>query len=333
MIDITTNYLGLKLKNPFIAGSCGLTSKIEDIVKLEQVGAAAIVLRSIFEEEILFEAGQTLAEARKNRPIFDYMSEGLDNLEAFAKGGRQDKYLQLIADSKSRTGIPIIASINCVSDSEWISFTERIQTAGADAIELNISMNPMDNSNAEKEKTIISIIKKVQKVVKIPLAIKISDRYSNLSETILKLSKTGISGMVLFNRFFSPDIDIYNCKLVQGRMHSGETEYLKPLRWIALMSNKVDNVSLAASSGVHDANTAIKMILAGADAVQLVSSLYLNGKDYLTRMLSDLEEWMMEKGFFSVQQFKGKACYQQSYDPKIFERVQFMKYYGRIAME
>ena len=227
--------------------------------------------------------------------------------------------------------MPVFASINCISDGKWVEFTKTIQNAGADALELNISMNPLDISNQEKEKTILRIIKKITKTVSIPVVIKISDRYSNLSHTIPLLSSSGISGITLFNRFYYPDIDIYNLSLVQGRMHSVDTDYMRPLRWIALLSEKIE-CSIIASSGIHDANTAIKMLLAGADAVQIVTTLYLNGKDYIIQMLHDLDKWMTEKGLFSIDQFRGKASYKKAIDPKMYERTQFMKYYGRIGI-
>ena len=262
--------------------------------------------------------------------IYSHLSETLDYVDVHTQGRKLDNYLQLVREAKSKISIPIIASINCVSDTQWTEFATDIENAGADALELNISMNPLDVKNQKKEFTVIKIIKKILKATKIPVAVKISDRYSNLSGTITELGASGISGLVLFNRFFSPDIDIYNFSLVQGRMHSCDSEYIRPLRWIALMSDKVE-CSLAASSGIHDGNTVVKMLLAGADVVQIVSTLYLNGKDYIIQLLSDIEKWMLEKGIFSISQFKGMASYKKSGDPFLYERVQFMKYFGRIG--
>jgi dihydroorotate dehydrogenase (fumarate) len=330
MTDLTTKYMGLELKNPIIAGSCSLTSNIEDIIQLEQSGAAAIVLKSIFEEEILNEAAINLKEAEKSKLIYSQLSETLDYIDVHTKEKRLSDYLKLIAEAKKKTLIPIIASINCITDSEWIDFATKIQDAGADGLELNIFLNPIDMVNRDYEKTLQKIVKKVLKTVSIPVAVKLSDCFTNLSGIILELSESGIAGLVLFNRFYTPDIDIYNLNIVSGKMHSCENEYVKPLRWIALLSDKI-KCSIAASTGIHDGTTVVKQILAGADAVQVVSTLYLNGKKNINVMLTEMEKWMLDKGYFAVKQFKGLASYRNATNPAVYERVQFMKYYGRIG--
>ncbi|MBN1599372.1 MAG: dihydroorotate dehydrogenase-like protein [Bacteroidales bacterium] len=330
MADLATKYMGLELKNPLIAGSCGITSKVEDIIQLEQAGIAAVVLKSIFEEEILNEASFDLKEAENNKFIYTQLSETLDYIDVHTKEKRFSNYLNLIKEAKSKTLIPIIASINCITDSEWIEYAAKIESAGADAIELNIALSPMDINLKDADKIIIRIIKKVLKAVKIPVAVKIGECFTNLAGTILEIDSSGVAGIVLFNRFYSPDIDIYNLDIVTGRKLSCDTDYLKPLRWIALMSDRI-KCSIAASTGIQDSNTAIKQILAGADAVQIVSAIYLNGKEYITEILTGIEKWMFEKGIFSVQQFKGLASYKKATNPSVYERIQFMKYYGRIV--
>jgi dihydroorotate dehydrogenase (fumarate) len=330
MNDLRTKYLGIELKNPIIVGSCGLTASIEDIQKLEQNGAAAIVLKSIFEEEILLEASRNLKDAEKSKLIYSQLSETLDYIDVHTKEKRLGEYLKLIKDAKNKVLIPIIASINCITDMEWIDFAKKIQDAGADALELNIFLNPADTEQKDYEKIIHKIIGKIIKVISIPVSVKLSDCFTNLSKTILNISKEGVAGIVLFNRFYTPDIDIYNLNIVPGKMHSCETEYSKPLRWIALLSDKI-GCSIAASTGIHDANTAVKLILAGADAVQIVTALYLNGKHYINQMLTGIDTWMHERGFFSVSQFKGLASYKNATNPAVYERVQFMKYFGRIG--
>jgi dihydroorotate dehydrogenase (fumarate) len=330
MTDLTTKYLGLELKNPIIAGSCSLTSTIEEIIELEKSGVAAIVLKSLYEEEILNEAVGNLKDAKESNLIYTELSETLDYIDVHTKGKRLSNYLLLIKEAKKKTLIPIIASINCVTDSEWISFAKKIQDAGADGLELNIFFNPVDPVKKDLTQTSQKIIKKILETVTIPVAVKLSDCFTNLSDTILTLSASGISGMVLFNRFYTPDIDIYNLSAIPGRMHSCENEYTKSLRWIALLSDKM-KCSVAASTGVHDGNTMIKQLLAGADVVQVVSTIYLNGKKQVNQMLIDMEKWMLEKGYFSVKQFKGLASYKHVSNPAIYERIQFMKYYGRIG--
>ncbi len=330
MANLATKYLGLDLKNPIIVGSCSLTSELEEIVILEKEGAAAIVLKSIFEEEILNELAPKAAEEKLSKAYQNSASERLDSIGSHTKGNRTNEYLKLIGDAKRKTQIPIIASIHCITATEWVDFAAKIQDAGADAIELNISRNPFEDNERDKEKTFLEIINKVLKKVSIPVSVKLSDRFSHLSDTLVEFSRSGISGLVLFNRFYYPDIDIYNVRLTSGRMHSCDTEYLRPLRWIALMSDKIE-CSLAASTGIHHGNTAIKQILAGADAVQIVSTLYLNGKDYIIQILADMEKWMTDKGIFSVEKFKGLASYKDANDPASYERMQFIKYYGRIG--
>jgi dihydroorotate dehydrogenase (fumarate) len=330
MIDLTTKYLGLELKNPIIVGSCSLTSTLEDIIQLEQNGAAAVVLKSLFEEEILNEAATDLKEAVKSNLIYSQLSETLDYIDLHTKEKRLSAYLKLISDAKKKTLIPVIASINCITDSEWIDFASKIQDAGADGLELNIFLNPMDLVSKDYEKTTQRIIKKVLKAVSIPVSIKLSDCFTNLSNIILELSESGIAGMVLFNRFYTPDIDIYSLNIVSGKIHSCENEYTKPLRWIALLSDKI-KCSIAASTGIHDGSAAVKQILAGADAVQIVSTIYLNGKKQINQILSEMEKWMFDKGIFSLRQFQGQASYKNASNPAVFERMQFMKYYGRIG--
>ena len=330
MIDLSTNYAGLKLRNPIIVGSCSLTSNIEDIVKLEQYGAGAIVLKSIFEEEILNKANLKTRKKIQKQYFDKKFTGALDYIKSNSNNKRTNDYLQFIQSIKKKTSIPIFASINCLTDKEWITFASKIEEAGADAIELNISLSPMERKEQDHEETINKIINKVLKLVSIPVSVKLGECFTNLSNTILNISKTGISGMVFFNKFYLPDIDIYNLSLVPGRMQSCEYEYVHSLRWIALLSDRV-KCSLAASTGIHNGNTIVKQILAGADAVQVVSSLYLNGKKHIIQMLRDIEEWMFEKGIFSVSQFKGKASYANKTDPAVYERIQFMKQYGRIG--
>jgi len=328
-MDLTTNYLGLNLKNPIIVGSCSLTSSVSEIKKLEKQGAGAVVLKSIFEEEILMDAGNQLSEARKNSFIYDKFSETLDYIDLHVKEERLNEYIQLIKGVKKEVLIPVIASVNCISSSEWISFAKRIEGAGADALELNISLNPTDLETRDFEHTIKDIIQKVLAQVNIPVAVKINNSFTHLARTILSLSKTGIAGLVLFNRAYTPDIDINTMEAIQGRSFSSPENYMDTMRWIALLSDNV-KCNLAASSGIHNTEAVVKQIMAGADAVQMVSALYENGIEHIQFVLEGLEKWMEEKGFSSLAQFKGKASHKNATNPAVFERIQFMKYYSGI---
>lgn len=328
-MDLTTNYLGLNLKNPIVVGSCSLTSSVSEIKKLEKNGAGAVVLKSIFEEEILMDAESQLREAKENSFIYDQYSETLDYIDLHVKEERLSNYIQLIKNAKKEVLIPVIASINCVSTAEWTSFAKRIEEAGADALELNISLNPTDLEIRDFESTIKEIIQKVLAQVTIPVTVKINNSFTHMARTILDLSETGIAGLVLFNRAYAPDIDIDTFEAVQGRSFSSPNDYAEPLRWIALFSDKV-NCSLAASSGIHTTDVIIKQILAGADVVQVVSALYEHGIEHINVLLAELEKWMTEKGFSSLEQFKGKASNKNAGNPAVFERIQFMKHFAEI---
>ncbi len=330
MADLTTSYLGLTLKNPVIVGSCGLTSSIENIKQMEKSGAAAVVLKSIFEEEILVETAKKLDEAIKDKLIYSELSETLDYIDLHTREENLVNYLKLVKQAKKETLIPVIASINCITDSEWIDFAAKIQEAGADAIELNIFLNPAEFTDKDFEKTATKIIKQVLKTVSIPVSVKLSNCFTNLAQTLVRISKTGVTGMVLFNRFFSPDIDIDYFYILAANKFSSPDEYVKPLRYMALLSDKI-TCSLAACTGIHHGNSLIKQILAGADAVQIVSTLYLNGIEYITTILGDIEKWMQSKGYYSLSQFKGKMSYSNLSNPAVYERMQFMKHYARIG--
>jgi dihydroorotate dehydrogenase (fumarate) len=325
MVDLSTEYLGLKLKNPVIAGSSGLTNSVKSIKELEENGAAAVVLKSIFEEEIAFEYEDIIKEAESkgyNLDQFDYYDYKIkeDNL---------DKYTTLISESKKNVSIPVIASVNCVYSHEWLAFASQLQKAGADALELNMFFLPSDfeRSSEEKEKAYFQIIEQVQKIVTLPIALKISYYFSNLGPMIQKLSNTGISGLVLFNRFFSPDFDIDKFVVKSSNIFSSPSDLPISLRWIAIMAERV-KCDLVASTGVHDGEALIKQLLAGADAVQVASTLYQNGKGRIGEMLKTLEEWMEGKGYNKLSDFRGKMSQAKSSNPAAYERVQFMKYFG-----
>ena len=325
MVDLSTQYLGLKLKNPIIAGSSGLTNSVKRIQGLEQSGAGAVVLKSIFEEEIAFEYEDILQEASAegvNLDQFDYY-------DFHIKGEKLDKYSTLIEDSKKSVSIPVIASINCVYSHEWTAFARQLQTAGADALELNMFFLPseFDRTTEEKEKAYFQIIEKVQKEISIPIALKISYYFSNLGPMIQKLSETGIAGLVLFNRFYSPDFDIDKMEVVSSNVFSSPSDLPISLRWISIMAERV-GCDLAASTGVHDGIALIKQILAGAAAVQVASTLYQNGNGQIGVMLKTLEEWMDGKGYNSLADFRGKMSQTKSSNPAAYERVQFMRYFG-----
>ncbi|OFX89193.1 MAG: diguanylate cyclase [Bacteroidetes bacterium GWF2_33_16] len=326
MANLTVSYLGLTLRNPIIAASSGLTNSISDIKEFEERGAGAIVLKSIFEEEIRRELEKDLN--KMNRANFLY-PETMDYYDTYASDDSLTNYLKLISDSKKAVKIPIIASINCVTAEKWPYYAQNLQDAGADALELNIFVMPSDftKSADENEKVYFNIVKEVKKHVKIPVALKISYYSANLSAFIQNLSNSGIQGLVLFNRFYSPDIDINNYEVLSTNVLSSPKELSISLRWIAIMSGRV-GCDLAATTGIHDGAGVIKQLLAGANVVQVASAFYKNGKEQLTNMLDDLTTWMDQKGYKTIDEFHGKMSQAKINNPAAYERMQFMKYFA-----
>jgi len=324
-MDITTTYLGMKLGSPVIAGSSGLTGSVDKIAAFARYGAGAVVLKSIFEEEILFEYEDILKEAKEdgvNLDQFDYYDFHL-------KGKKIDNYIELIRAAKKAVDIPVIASINCIYSHEWTAFAGQLQEAGADALELNMFFLPSDfeRSSTAQEEAYFRVIDKVLAAVSIPVALKISYYFSSLGPMIQRLSKTGIKGIVLFNRFFSPDFDIDKMTVKPSFVFSTPNDLAISLRWVAIMAQKVD-CDLAASTGVHDGAALIKQLLAGAKAAQTVSSLYRKGPEHIGAMLDSLKSWMSAHEFTSIDDFRGKMSQEESSNPAAYERVQFMRHFG-----
>lgn len=326
IMDLTTNYIGLKLKNPIIIGSSGLTKSVEKIKELADNGAGAVVLKSLFEEQIMAEVSQNIYDDQSGyTEAYEYISE-------YTKEHNIDKYLNLIKKSKEAIDIPVIASINCISDNEWISYAKKFEDAEADALEINVSMLPADDnrSGEENEKIYFDIIEKVRKEVNIPISLKMSHYSAGLSNLIKKICWTkNVNGIVLFNRYYSPDIDIENFKITASNILSTPGEISTSLRWIALLSNKIE-CDLAASTGVHNGEGVIKQILAGATAVQIVSAIYKHGPEHISTILKGTENWMEKNNFSTLDDFRGRMSYEKIDNPAAFERVQFMRYFGGI---
>ncbi len=327
MVNTKVKYLGLELDNPLIVGSCGITEKIQGVEELAKYNPGAIVLKSLFEEEIIREIQESVQKMYQTQSVYPEIFDFFDTIQ---DEDSVSKYLFLIEEAKKKVKTPIIASINCVSASdEWVSFTERIQDAGADAIELNAFILPtnLSNSGKENEQIYFDIANKVKKISKIPVAMKVSFYFSNLALFLSQLSKTGIDGLVLFNRFFSQDIDLDRMILTPASLYSHQDDLYKSLNWVAIMANRV-SCDLAASTGVHTPEDFIKQLLAGANAVQVVSALYKNGMDHIETILKGLEEWMNHNEYETIDEFRGKLSQAQSLNPAAYERVQFMKHFS-----
>ncbi len=327
MADLSTQYMGLKLRNPIIAGSSGLTNSVENIEKIQNNGAGAVVLKSLFEEQINFAIHKTYNQDGNN---FGY-PEALDYISHYTRENDVEKYLRLIKDAKSKVDIPVIASINCVSSTEWVAFAKQIQEAGADALELNIFILPSDPRMKadQNEQAYFDIIQGVMKQVSIPLSAKVSCYFSGFANMALQLSWTGIAGLVMFNRFYSPDIDIEKFEIIPGNIFSSAEELSISLRWIAMLSDKI-HCDIAASTGIHDGKAVIKQLLAGAKAVQIASVLYKKGFEEIGIMLKELEGWMDNHNFATTTDFIGKMSFKEARNPAAYERVQFMKHFAGI---
>jgi len=327
MVNLEASYMGLTLKNPIIVGSSGLTNSVENIIEIAKNGAGAVVLKSLFEEQIKHSASSTIMQNEFDNAY----PEAEDYIRNYTRENDVATYLKLIEESKKAVDIPIIASVNCISNTEWIKFAKQIEDAGADALELNVFVLPSDPNHdaAQNEAVYFDIVQKVLEVVKIPVALKISHYFSALAKTVTKLSWTGVKGIVLFNRFFSPDIDIENLEIKTTNVFSSPSDIAISLRWIAMMSSHV-SCDLAASTGVHDGKALIKQLLAGAKAVQIASVLYKKGFKEIGLMLENLENWMERKNYSRLDQFIGKMSIAEAENPAAYERVQFMKHFSGI---
>jgi dihydroorotate dehydrogenase (fumarate) len=334
-MDLSTKYMGLELKNPVIVGSSGMTGSVENVKRAEAAGAAAVVLKSIFEEEVALEYADFMKTAQqfpKESQYFDYDGRKIpiEYYDYIVREENLKKYATLVAESKKAVSIPVIASINCFLQSvEWISYAQQLEAAGADALELNMFFPPTDfkKTRVDRKSIYFKATAEVTQKLSIPTALKISYYFSDLGPMIQKLSQTGIAGLVLFNRYFSPDIDIDKFTITNGFVFSTPSDLSMSLRWIAIMAEKVD-CDLAASTGIHDGDAVIKQLLAGADAVQVASCLYKNGIHYLGEMIGRLQSWMTDNRFNTIGDFKGKMSQEKTVDPSIYDRVQFMRYYG-----
>ncbi len=343
MIDLSCKYLGLHLKNPVIVGSSGLTSSIGNLKTIAQMGAGAVVLKSIFEEQIKFEADKFLQsdnpEMKSWQEAFQgivsktefYYDEAYDYLTSYAEEHTLKQYLSFISEAKREIDIPVIASINCSTQYDWQYFAKRIQEAGADALELNVYLLPSDfeKSGIENEKVYFDIIQEVKKYVTIPVSLKIGYYFSSLARIALKLSETGIAGLTLFNRPYNPDIDIEKLQISASNMFSNDSEYSHSLRWVALLAGKL-KCDIAASTGIHNHETVIKQLLAGADAVHMVSVFYKNHFGVLPQIINGIETWMEQHKYNKISDFKGLLSRKNVHNPASYERVQFLRLFSSI---
>lgn len=323
-MDITTTYLGLKLKSPIVSSAGPLSEKISNIREMEDAGAGAVVLYSIFEEQIEHEQLELHHHTSLHSESFAEATSYLPEPFEFKLG--PDEYLNHIRKAKEAVDIPIIASLNGKSIGGWTDYAKKMEQAGADALELNIYLLPTDakKSGSEIEKTYIEIVKAVKSTVKIPFAVKMHPFFSSTSYMAAELSKAGASGLVMFNRFYQPDIDLETLDVVPNVILSTPMAMRLPLRWIAMLYGKV-NADLAATSGIYSAEDVLKMVMAGAKVTQMLSALLKFGIGHIADVTTNLKAWMEEKEYESIEQMRGSMSYMSVDDPAKFERANYMK--------
>lgn len=323
-MDMTTNYLGLSLRNPLVASASPLNGKLDNIRRLEDAGAAAVVLPSIFEEQIARE--EELFDALLTTGIDTY-GEALTYFPAQAANAlNTDRYLEVIEAARSATDIPVIASLNGTTDHGWIDYAKMIEEAGAAALELNIYFLPSDISlsGRQVEERYLAIVGAVKETLSIPLAVKIGPFFSSPGNMAMQLDRAGADGLVLFNRFYQPDIDLAKLALVSDLELSTSYEIRLPLLWIGVLAGRV-KASLAASSGVDGGDEVIKYLLAGADVVMATSALLKHGIGHMRVLLDHLEHWLSVRGVDSPGQIRGRMSHGAMDDPSAFERANYIR--------
>jgi len=323
-MDLSTTYLGLHLPHPLMPGSSPLADDLDMVRRLEDAGAAAIVMRSLFEEQIV---GDEMATYHAHEAPSESYAEALSYLpepSIFALGTHE--YLEQLQRIKSAVAVPVIASLNGTTPDNWIEYARLIAQGGADALELNIYDLPTDprESSEDVERRVLDVVTTLREAVSLPLAVKLSPFYTSLASLARRLELAKADGLVIFNRFYQPDFDVENLEVVPKARLSSPTELLLRLRWLAILSGQVD-LSLAVTGGVHTAVDAIKAVMAGAHAVQLVSVLLRRGPEALSRILAELSRWLEEHGYESLRQMQGSMSSGRGASPAALERVQYMR--------
>jgi dihydroorotate dehydrogenase (fumarate) len=323
-MDLTTTYLGLKLKNPLVPSASPLSHTLDGMKRLEDNGASAIVMYSLFEEQIAHETAE----------LNHYLSYGTESfaeaLTYFPESDDYnlgpDEYVELLHKAKGSLGIPVIGSLNGISTGGWVKFARKIEEAGADAIELNVYYIPTDPklTGADVEDRYLDVLRSVKSNVKIPVAMKLNPFFSSLSNMAHRLDAAGADGLVLFNRFYQPDIDLETLDVTPNVILSTPQALRLPLRWVAILHGRI-KASLAATSGIHSTQDVLKMLMAGADVTMMCSALLRNGPQRIKEILAELDQWMLEHEYVSVKQMKGSMSQKSIADPAAFERANYMK--------
>lgn len=323
-MDLSTRYLGLDLAHPVMTGASPLVDRLDLVRRLEDAGAAALTMHSLFEEQILMEQRATLQHIEAHAESYAEALSFFPNPDDYALG--PDQYLEQIRRIKSAVDIPVIASLNGATGNGWIEYARLIEQAGADALELNIYFLATDprETAADIESRVVRIAGAVKEAVRIPVAVKLSPFFSSLANLAAQLEGAGVDGLVLFNRFYQPDIDVESLDVAPRLLLSDSSELLLRLRWLAILAGR-SQLSLACSGGVHTGVDAIKAIMAGASGVQVVSAILHHGPDRLKKILDELVQWMEEHEYESVSQMLGSMSLLRCPDPAAFERANYTR--------
>jgi len=326
-MNLKTTYMGLKLRTPLVVSASPLSEDIDNIKRMEDAGASAVVLHSLFEEQIRYERYELHWSTTQGTESYPEALSYFPDPDELAVG--PEAYLKHIARAKETITVPIIASLNGSTPSGWTSFAKQIQQAGADALELNLYNIPTDMklSGAELEHQYIEVLRSVRAEVSIPLAVKLSPYFTNFANMAKRFAEDGANGLVLFNRFYQPDIELESLEVVPNVFYSTPMAMRLPMRWIAILYDRI-SASLAATSGVHRGTDALKMLMAGADVTMLCSVLMRHGIDRLRVIEEEMATWMREHEYESVEQLKGSLSHKNCPDSSAFERAQYMRAVG-----
>lgn len=324
MTDLTTKYLGLSLKNPFLASSSPLTDKLEKVLQIEEAGAAGVVLPSLFEEQIIRESWKLHDDLSRGAEAYVEALSYLPDYGQYTIG--PELYLDKLSKTKKAVNIPVFGSLNGVTTGGWVDYAKRIEDAGADGLEINLYdiVTDPEVTSMELENNHVMLVEDIRAQVKIPIAVKLSPFYTSLPHFAKRLSQAGVDGLVLFNRFYQPDFDLEELEVVPNLVLSNSNELRLPLRWIAILFGRIP-VDFGLTSGVHTANDLIKAMMAGASACLVTSELLLHGVNRIAEILADVQSWMEENEYESITQMKGSMSQRAVGDPATFERANYMR--------
>lgn len=323
-MNLKTTYLGLELPHPFIVGASPFSSRLDRVRQAEDAGAAAIVMNSLFEEQLLHHEAGVEQHVYSHEEAFAEATSYFPAAHNYHLG--PDEYLAHIAEIKQSVDMPVIASLNGTHIGTWMEYSKFMEEAGADALELNIYYQPRneDENSDSVESNLLDVVGKVRGAVKFPLAVKLSPFFSSLPHFCKQLEEKGANAVVLFNRFYQPDIDIENLEAVPSLKLSDSSELLLRIRWLAVLAGQ-NSLDLAVTGGVHTMEDAIKATMAGADCIQMVSALLRNGMPYLGQIKQEMTEWMEEMDYESLRQMKGSMSYQHAPNPEAIERANYLR--------